>query len=168
MSAQHGGMQWNGQQNGLQSSGWLTKQWMCCRQQRQRWLSSSTYSSMSTPPAAWLLICTMEVRPFTAVFPHLSGRNMCTRAQIVAVPSKEPLIALTALLLTAPLTSADRGCAGGMHYIADAASHLAEHPDAQHAQYAMHGPPQDPPHHHPAVHQDAQQGAQPQDYSGKA
>ena len=54
-----------------------------------------------------------------------------------------------------------------MHYIADAASHLAEHPDAQHAQYAMHGPPQEGPHHHPAVHQDAPQGAQ-QEYAGAA
>jgi len=53
-----------------------------------------------------------------------------------------------------------------MHYIADAATHLAEHPDAQHAQYAMHGAPQDASHHHSAVHQDAQQGA-PQDYAGE-
>ena len=54
-----------------------------------------------------------------------------------------------------------------MHYIADAASHLAEHPDAQHAQYAMHGAPQEAPHHHSAVHQDAPQGAQ-QEYAGVA
>ena len=52
-----------------------------------------------------------------------------------------------------------------MHYIADAASHLAEHPDAQHAQYAMHGAPQEAPHHHAAVHQDAPQAAQ-QEYAG--
>ena len=57
-------------------------------------------------------------------------------------------------------------CEGGMHYIADAASHLAEHPEAQHPQYAMPGAPQDPSHHHQAVHQDHQQGSQPPDYAG--
>ena len=56
--------------------------------------------------------------------------------------------------------------AGGMHYIADAASHLAEHPDGQHAQYAMHGGPQEGPHHHPAVHPDGRRGAQ-QEYAGE-